>query len=354
MKRIFQTVAIFALFPIFSNAQITIQADQIKPLGLYAIQARDTMLDASVVPGGNGLQTWDFTALKDQDKDTLHFYLPSETPYDTLFPQANLAATIDSAGYIYFEKNADHLTTLGSYGTLSTNGITLTTALKYNPGRTIIRFPMELNGTYPETIKSIIQVPGSAVGQPFFDSIRAVSTLQRIVEIDAYGLITSPVGTFNSLRSKEVKTELDSVFLLVGTVWSGSQFSAPTSDTTYNWWTNENGFGLPVVSIQIDGDGDTRASWLYDFISNTAGTQLLMDINLFPNPASDQLTLDVPHDFQGKVELYNMNGSLFLTRLVTSGQETIDISSLNQGSYVLVLKDQLEKLSGFAKFEVIR
>lgn len=60
-------------------------------------------------------------------------------------------------------------------------------------------------------------------------------------------------------------------------------------------------------------------------------------IEIYPNPVSDVLNIDIDGHLDFKVSIYNLSG-----KLVTSSinKRTIDVSFITQGSYLLELKDQ--------------
>ncbi|MDP4262349.1 MAG: M43 family zinc metalloprotease [Bacteroidota bacterium] len=64
---------------------------------------------------------------------------------------------------------------------------------------------------------------------------------------------------------------------------------------------------------------------------------------LYPNPATTQLTLDISYDIRwiGKlISLFNMNGQLVIQAPITSKVQTIDISKLKPGLYFISAKKE--------------
>lgn len=341
------------LFPAFSNAQITITSDEVNPLGVYAIQSRDSTLDASLDPGGTGQQSWDFSALENNTSDTLEFYEASETEYAALFPEAELAATLDSFAVIYLEKNDNYIGTYGTYGTFTLPPYTVTTALKYNPAQTIIRFPMTYGQAYTETNLATAQVPGSAVGFPF-DSLRSVTITNRSVNVDAYGELTTPIGTFDVLRSTEISTSYDSINYLNNGLWLFLSKTTPKTITYHNWWTNQFDLSFPVVQYKLSPGADTSMIWLNEFVSATHDSKNYLDVKLSPNPTSQFLNVEMPDGFVGQLDVYNLLGHRMLTQTATNSSERMNVQTLPVGSYVVILKDKKGKVKGFERFEVLR
>ncbi len=354
MKKVLQTLIVLAFLPAISKAQITIQANDVQPLGVFATQSKDTTLAASITPGGTGLQTWDFSALKAQTTDSLEFYEADQTAYASLFPSANLAATLDSFAVIYLEKNDDHIITLGTYGSLAFPPYIVTAAYKYNPPQTIIRFPMELNQAFTENVKATVQITGATIGLPY-DSVRAVTFTSRSVVVDAYGQLTTPIGVFEVLRSKEVETSIDSAYIQSSGIWFPLQGSAPKTITFHNWWSKENGFGFPVVQHKNSPDTGNSALWLNEFVSSTHESKSYLRVNIWPNPTSNTLNVELPASFSGQMEVFDLNGRRLLAQSTAdTSQESLNLQAFPVGSYVLILKNKKGKVAGFQRFEVVR
>lgn len=321
---------------------------------MFAVQSRDTMPDSTIVPGGTGMQSWNFTSLKDQDQDSLHFYEAAQVPNANLFPNANFGASLDSFAYLFFEVNNDHIQALGSYGTLEYGPFVVTAAFRYFPPQTIIKFPMEMNSTNSENIRAIIQITGDEIGQPSYDSIRYVTNTQRSVVVDAFGELTTPLGNYQTLRSKEVEVSVDSFYVLNNNIWFGTAAGGLDTVTLYNWWTNQDGLGFPVVQLEVSGSITKEATWLNNFVSDTRNPNNFVEVGVSPNPASHSIRVTLPESFVGQMEVYDINGRLQMTASASSSTEQLDVQRLANGSFVLVIKDKNGRLAGFERFEVVR
>jgi hypothetical protein len=66
-----------------------------------------------------------------------------------------------------------------------------------------------------------------------------------------------------------------------------------------------------------------------------------LEVKLYPNPATNQLTLDLAYDTRwiGKIiQVTNLNGQVLMNVIVTSKNQQIDISKLAPGMYFLAAK----------------
>ncbi|MGF1565036.1 MAG: T9SS type A sorting domain-containing protein, partial [Flavobacteriales bacterium] len=65
-------------------------------------------------------------------------------------------------------------------------------------------------------------------------------------------------------------------------------------------------------------------------------------LRLFPNPANELVSIDVPENGQAIVELYDMNGRLVLAKLLTQGLHRIEVAHLRAGNYTVVIHQNEE------------
>jgi uncharacterized surface protein with fasciclin (FAS1) repeats len=71
------------------------------------------------------------------------------------------------------------------------------------------------------------------------------------------------------------------------------------------------------------------------------------NLSIYPNPASDRVYLSGVNDLkEGRLRLINMNGAVIRDTYLRNISEPIDISSLQKGSYFLILDSQQERFSG--------
>jgi hypothetical protein len=154
--------------------------------------------------------------------------------------------------------------------------------------------------------------------------------------VDGWGTVTTPLGTFPSVRVRHDINEIDSIYqTFFGT---GSWIGTPPIDRTeYEWWTNgKKEFLLKVVATNFNGNQNISSiEYQEQYLGLDAGideqsTQLL----LYPNPAEDlcffESTLAVE-----EVVFYNQLGEIALQASFNGVQSAyVDIQHLNQGVYL--------------------
>lgn len=158
----------------------------------------------------------------------------------------------------------------------------------------------------------------------------------RTSEVDGWGTIQLPMGSFDVLRVKHTIEESDSLyqdFLGLGNpTWFG--LDLPTANI-YEWIANgEKEVVLRIETTEIAGiETVTNIEYRDTYnplLASTSNLEIL-PAQVYPNPANETVHVDI----DASVLLYSIidiNGSV-----VHKGSEaTIDISNLTSGQYILL------------------
>jgi hypothetical protein len=354
MSKLIKLLSAALLLPGALAAQITIVAGDVAPIGFKGFQSRDSLPDANVQPGGTGLQSWDFTSLKDMSSDTLLALTAESTPYSDQFDGAAFAVRRNSDLYIYFSKNDEALRLQGVSGKQLYQGFVVQGSLKFAPQQTLLEFPTNFDSEFSENVTSTVQVPGSAIGSTF-DSLRLRSFISRTIKFDAYGELKTPAGMYDALRATETEASYDSVYIYSGGIWFPLQATESDTIVYYNWWTNTGALSFPVVQIESRTNGDIKlVSWLRDVASSVDGRNEPAALLLSPNPAADFTTVVLPEASQGWLEVIDQQGRLCLKQPVSSERETLGLSGLSPGTHLVIWKGKDGSMLGFSRLQVVR
>lgn len=113
---------------------------------------------------------------------------------------------------------------------------------------------------------------------------------------------------------------------------SGSSWSDESIGTTANI-----NYLDAVSENNVWAVGDSATLLHYTIVDEVTSAEHISDseevLNIFPNPASDRLTLKWPNG-KGQLTIFNQSGQQVLNRTITSSQTTINISSLKPGMYI--------------------
>ncbi len=311
MKKILLSI-FTVLLSITLSAQISITSDDIVGAGAIVLEATDTLPSASITPGPAGPdQTWDFSALSVDYVDTMWFANPDWTPYYEHFPASNLAAlrifdsALDSADmYFYFEKNEDEFAMVGIVSEIEQLGLVIMPCI---PKETIAEFPVDYLNSSTEDFVLLIEIESPT---PPTDSIRIKMSITKSLEVDAWGDITIPLGTFNSLRISETRIEIDSIWIQLSGSW---MFVEETIDTmySYSWWTDDDAAGFILATLSYEPDTKTvteatflKASPYYSIEEN----QNKVFVNVYPNPVSSNIKFSFKDKTEGFIEIFDFTG----------------------------------------------
>lgn len=88
----------------------------------------------------------------------------------------------------------------------------------------------------------------------------------------------------------------------------------------------------------VQGDGGPNSTYYFDDVafstSLSTPTYLLSEVNIYPNPASNQLTVEANETIQ-KVSIYNLIGQEVLTKNPKSTKTVLQINELPNGVYIV-------------------
>lgn len=130
----------------------------------------------------------------------------------------------------------------------------------------------------------------------------------------------------------------------------------PLSSTIGLWNFNENSGNLALDSSQGMNDaeivGPTRSENFICETSNTDNTFSETSIMIYPNPANDILTISSTQPRNNSLIIYNSLGQKMITKMINNNKESIDISELDAGNYMWIIKG--DKQNEMGKFIVLQ
>jgi hypothetical protein len=349
MKRVIFTI-ILAGSMLIGRTQITLhQSDIASPL-TQLMMYNDTLPVESAGIAGTS-QTWDFSAAHHSTTDTVIFTEPLWTLYGTSFPGSNLCVMTKSTStsYDYLVSCSDSLNVAGLTRTMS--GVFA--KLHGNPTEKLLNFPSTYNDSFTNVSTYMAT---SYFGLYGFDSVKVkvVSTVKST--FDAYGSVKLGIGTYNCLRQNNYTISIDTIWGLADTVWANiTSLTGKNIDTTrqYTWWTNNIGYGLVQMTVNLTTDSATSFSYL-GALPTPGGINEIADnsiYNIYPNPAKDVINVcsDLPLK-NASIELYDVTGSLLYSSVLNSVQSEISIANLANGIYYMKVKsDNKVEVKKFVK-----
>lgn len=253
------------------------------------VQAGSTILmafdDESLFNAGDtGNVNWDFSSLKNFSQDTFNFIGASGLLGSSAFTDANLAF-IDVQGggftsYNYLKKSTSSLAGLGA---AIDDGTGIPIIVRLTTPEMVIPFPLTMNSSFTNTgqVDTVMDY-GKVVQGTTIDYVRIKRYKYRDGKVNAYGNLTTPVGTFPALRLYAYEIAYDSIWYGVKIPFIGGVYwtlapapftTAPDTSHNYEWYADNHGYAL--ASMEVDtatGDAIAGIRWLImpaDIISKT-------------------------------------------------------------------------------------
>lgn len=315
------------------SAQIQITSADMPVIGDELLRSIDTI--PGFGPGGSGPdQVWDFSSALEDQNVTTTVVDPATTPSADQFGSSNLAFTTDGLNYSYLSNSASVLTVDGFAGDPLGDG-TLMIDAPFEPTLTMHQFPRQFNTTFTDDFGFDVTADGSGFGV-YQARIREVGLVQD--STDAYGTITTPVGTYDCLRSRTVTIRIDSIFAQLIEILPMT-FLFATVDTTvsYSWHAVET--KLPVAEMTVDSVG-TAVDFTWSAIepnSTVVESDVPMNdaLSLFPQPAMDRVRINVVGSAFTSVMVCDLNGRMVLRNTRVMANDWLDLSDLPSAVYVV-------------------
>ncbi|MEI6815975.1 MAG: T9SS type A sorting domain-containing protein [Bacteroidota bacterium] len=345
-----------------ANAQITLSQADFGGITFHCLQSRDTLVDTAQIhvgaPGTN--MTWNFMALHNNGLDSLIFMDPAATPYASNFATANVAfRQASSPGVFNFVNSASTGVTVLGQG-LNQGNITNTTpneAVPINPPMTFMNFPGTYNSTFSGSSHGTIWIDSTFTYSIFtVDTTRDEHHITYSSTIDAWGTITTQLGTFPALRQKYIEYTLDSIFVHTTTIgWQFSTIIIKDSSFIYRWFTNGQGYPIAELKLDTTWSYPRTATWMAPANVGTNDMKIAIgDIQLFPNPGNDVLNIINNTKSDVIISIYDVTGKLMDTQRLTGMTTKINTSSYANGlySYRILGNDNTSLKTG--KFAIVK
>jgi len=345
MRKTLLTLSFLLSVSLIGNAQITVTDTNLVGVGDIIYQAGDTVPGSAITPGNaGGNQTWDFSTLQVVDWDTTEFISPVGTPYANMYPNANLCFEEDGEFY-YINKSTSVVELIGVDNfpiNMLLLPLPLTYGLIFSDGPNTIMDSSMANMFIPDSLAPFISL------NPLFDKIDSINvtvTLTNDFNVDAWGDVTIPMGTYASLRinAQETTTTSFSAYCSNSAGLGGGWYLVPQqllpseTETTnrYQWWSNDASVKFVVADLEVDSTGNVigatfltipQASAVAEFANNT--------FKVYPIPATYSLNIEANSTDLATYKMYDINGNLILENTFTKSTK-VDLSNIAKCAYLL-------------------
>lgn len=255
-----------------------------------------------------------------QNQYRASFYLPAtDLPINQV---GNFLPVTISDVVQYSRKTSDSITSIGM--SISLNGTAV--PVRSDTIETRYAFPLNYGDVHYSRGYAKLDM------NPIYDAVW-IQYRQRLSEVDGWGSISTPYGTYDALRIKHTINETDSLrFTILGNpTWI--PIPVPKS-YIYEWFTNNEKDALLRISTTEAGGNETVTSIEYRDLNLTNSLdELAIDFNIYPNPASQVISIS-NYPLDSKFYIVDNNGRVVLNGNLT---DKINIANLANGNYELVI-----------------
>lgn len=331
MKHIITITSCLMVFA--SIGQISITTNDLPSSGDTVVVSVTNSI-GSVDPITNGADvTWDFSALVPNEQVVERFVAISETPIayqfafnnGFLYPdhEANVAQSApdqDIGGmlsltevYNYFD-NATSAYRQTGFGA-NFNGAPL--PIRYDTIETVYELPINYNDVFESKLYWEASIPSLG----YFSQHKVIQN-----EVEGWGTLILPNGTYDVLKMKKTITENDSVY--VDQFGFGSQIPVPEA-VEYLFIGAES--VIPLLKIVMTGGNVTEARYK-DAHDPSLSIQEISEeeFNWYPNPSEGIINLSNLENLKS-LTVVDANGKVYPVDISNS----VDVRFLNSGLYLM-------------------
>ena len=194
-----------------------------------------------------GQGEWDISKFTPETFDTVRIKEPKKTKYGKRFPNAQLAMVINPVKIEYIRIDSGKVYHVGIIGDFME--VNIPVLLRFDSPFLFLNDEKKLNLIYGDETGSKFVAP--YYYKPGTDSIRADITYDFEGRIDAKGILTTPLGRFNTLREvlffhKQIRGYKYSVF-----GWTPApEYSMDKRYAVYRWFFADN--PLPLAEVYVN------------------------------------------------------------------------------------------------------
>lgn len=277
--------------------------------------------------------TWDFSSLESLNSNTLDFVSVGDAPFayqflfNNPFDQDYLAnLVVETEGFdtgtditlddfYQFYKLTDDAYSIVGYGA-TISGFPV--PAKTDPIDVVYSLPIEFGDTHSSYSEWLIEIPSLAT---------YLLKQDRSYEVDGYGTLVLPDGSYDVLRLKMDILSQDS--LVIPQFEIDVEFDREA--TEYQWLALEE--GVPVLQATENFGVISAITYKSDEVIDNVEESLPFTFAMYPNPANELLWVNTGTTETSSIQVYDAFGKLVLEENNISVRAPVAIDQLSAGVY---------------------
>ncbi|MBN8694627.1 MAG: T9SS type A sorting domain-containing protein [Bacteroidetes bacterium] len=318
MKKIYTLIFGVLLINTAVKAQITLTKAANEPV-IGDVDNRQAMDTVNAIPNNSGPgQVWDFSTLTTGTAAAVAntYTTPSSVPGGTAHPTATIAQT-DGTSPRFYKSTATTFEMLG----MAASSVVLT----YTNTGVVANWPITYNYANNDPIAGTLS---SSFGNGTFSG-------NAVVTAPGTGTLLLPGRTYNNVLQLVSYMNINAT--IPGTLLP-IPITATLNITNYQYYDASQKFPLLTVTIsRLNSLAGNQVTTTIDVNNNIyAGINeynLDNSLVIYPNPASNNITIHLNNSNSAKVEIINQFGQVVKTVNIESKNDNINISDLSSGVY---------------------
>tara|TARA_B100000780_G_scaffold5150_1_gene4087 strand:+ start:802 stop:1893 length:1092 start_codon:yes stop_codon:yes gene_type:complete len=353
MKKIV-TFILVVFTSLAATSQITVTDVDIMDVGDVIYMAYDNTPTISVGNSGAN-QVWDFSSLQVSSSEVIDILSPNNTPHVSSYPSSNVCVEVNG-DFLYFNKSSTGILALGQ-GDSVFQQPTMFMPLPLTYGMNHVDGPVAIIDSLigGPTVNLLLSSQGLSAMLLTFgaaqvaDSINILVNMTNTFDVDAFGTVNMPNGSYDALRvqttiqtSSDVLVYCTDTLTGLGSGWYPTPFTSASTEQGYYFMSNDPAIRFALVDIALDSALNIEE---VAFLTSPAST-VVMDLEknglkIFPIPSSYDINISSDGIVKCKYfEIFNLSGQVVLSEEFDNNTK-FDVSSLKKSTYILkVYTDQ--------------
>ena len=255
----------------------------------------------------------------------------------------NFSINLKSNGlmiYSLIRKSAEGFDLMGIYGDLFETGDNI--PVKINPFQRQIAFPMTYNQSWQNTSTiafTITDLEDFGELGAIADSLVVTITTHRNGNVDSWGTLNTPLGSFDALRL-HVKDSIIQNFVVYAFGFPLANESETAIENSYSFVSNNPNTKYILVQYGLDADTELIFNVQWQMSEAVLATEDFVSVKtpeIYPNPAQNSFHISNLH-VGDRVTIISMSGQLVGNFKVANKDASFSIEDLPAGNYSVLIQ----------------
>ena len=298
----------------------------------------------SVSPGGSGVaQTWNYSSITTHSSIAKTYVSSVNT--NSVYAPAYVFVSSAANDNSYYKTNGAVLNYYGGNFAMSTSAGATNVNLIYTMPAVRAVYPMSLSTSSTAAVSGSLALSGAV-------NLSGTFTGTSTVNANATGTLVLAARTFTDILRVTTTQTLSAVL---------SGISTTVNQLNYDYYS-ATAAKAPIFSIATStlssAIGGTSTQTIVTLLQNYPVASInesqkeLIDVNVYPNPATNVLNFNTTSLEVAKIMAYDLTGKLVATEFFELGKSKMNINHLSNGLYLYTVTGKSNQVLTTGKFNV--